>query len=60
MCVNEKLLLVGLIAALPIAIFGMISRVTGNKILGYFIYKLPSLIVLIISIVYFLKLSKLI
>lgn len=60
MGVNEKLLLVGLIAAIPISIFGIIARMTGNKVLGFFLYKLPSFIVLIVAIVYFLKLNKLI
>ena len=56
----EKLLLVGLIAAVPMAIFGMIAKMTGNKFLTFLAFKLPSIIVLVVAIVYFLKSFKLI
>jgi len=54
----EKLLLVGLIASLPMAVFGMTAKMTGNKSLIFFLFKLPSIIVLVVAIVYFLKLFK--
>jgi hypothetical protein len=56
----EKLLLVGLIASLPMAVFGLVAKITGNKLLAFFVYKLPSIIVLVVAIVYFLKLFKII
>lgn len=56
----EKLLLVGLIAAIPMAIFGIIAKMTGSKFLSFIIFKLPSIIVLVVAIVYFLKIFKLI
>lgn len=55
----EKLLLVGLIAALPMAILGLMSTLNGNKFLGVVFYKLPSIIVLVIFITYILKVFKL-
>jgi hypothetical protein len=56
----EKLLLVGLIASLPMAIFGMTAKMTGSKSLIFFLFKLPSIIVLVVTIVYFLKLFRVI
>jgi len=56
----EKLLLVGLIAAIPMAIFGMIAKMTGNKFLAFLAFKLPSIVVLVVAIAYFLKSYKLI
>lgn len=56
----EKLLLIGLIAALPMAILGLISTITGNKLLGFLFYKLPSIIVLVVIVTYILKSFKLI
>jgi|688.fasta_scaffold1874005_2 hypothetical protein len=56
----EKLLLIGLIAAIPMAIFGIVAQMTGNKLLAFIVFKLPSIIVLVVSIVYFLKIYKLI
>jgi uncharacterized membrane protein (UPF0182 family) len=57
----EKLLLVGLIAAVPMAIFGMIAKMTGgNKFLTFLAFKLPSIVVLVVAIAYFLKSFKLI
>jgi hypothetical protein len=56
----EKLLLVGLIASLPLAAFGMAAKITGSKSLIFFLFKLPSIIVLVVTIVYFLKAFKII
>jgi hypothetical protein len=56
----EKLLIVGLLAALPMAIFGMIAKFTGNKVVAFAVFRLPSLVVLVVSIIYFLKIFKLI
>jgi len=56
----EKLLLVGLIASLPMAIFGMIAKLTGDKLLLFTVFRLPSITVLVVAIVYFLKLFKII
>jgi hypothetical protein len=56
----EKLLLVGLIAAIPMAIFGMIAKMDGSKFLGFAVFKLPSITVLVVAVIYFLKLFKLI
>jgi hypothetical protein len=56
----DKLLLVGLIAAVPMAIFGMIAKMTGNKFLTFLAFKLPSIVVLVVAIAYFLKSFKLI
>jgi len=56
----ETLLLVGLIAAIPMAIFGMIAKMNGNKFLAFTVFKLPSIVVLVVSVIYFLKLFKLI
>jgi hypothetical protein len=56
----EKLLLIGLIAAIPMAIFGIVAQMTGSKFLAFIMFKLPSIIVLVVSIVYFLKIYKLI
>ena len=56
----DKLLLVGLIAAIPMAIFGMIAKMTGNKFLAFLAFKLPSIVVLVVAIAYFLKSYKLI
>jgi hypothetical protein len=56
----ETLLLVGLIAAIPMAIFGMIAKMNGNKFLAFAVFKLPSIVVLVVSVIYFLKLFKLI
>jgi hypothetical protein len=55
----EKLLLIGLISALPMAILGLLSTVTGNKFLGVLFYKLPSIIILVVFITYILKILKL-
>ena len=56
----EKLLLVGLFAAIPMAVFGIIAKMTGNKFLAFTVFKLPSIIVLVVAVIYFLKLFKLI
>jgi hypothetical protein len=56
----EKLLLVGLIAAIPMAIFGIVAKMTGNKFLAFMVFKLPSIVVLVVTIAYFLKSYKLI
>ena len=56
----EKLLLVGLIAAIPMAIFGIVAKMTGNKFLAFMVFKLPSIVVLVVAIAYFLKSFKLI
>ena len=56
----EKLLLIGLIAALPMAILGLVSTLTGNKFLGFLFYRLPSIIVLVVFVTYILKSFKLI
>ena len=56
----EQLLVVALIAALPLSIFMMIAKMTGNKIITFIFLKLPSLIILIVAIQYFLKLYKII
>ena len=56
----EKLLLVGLIAAIPMAIFGLVAKMTGNKFLAFMVFKLPSIVVLVVTIAYFLKSYKLI
>jgi len=56
----EKLLLVGLIAAIPMAIFGMIAKMNGSKFLAFAVFKLPSIAVLVVAVIYFLKLFKLI
>lgn len=51
----ENLLLVSSISALPLACFIMVSRIMGNKLMGLIFLKLPSLIVLVTSILYLLK-----
>ena len=56
----EQLLVVALIAALPLSIFMMIAKMTGNKIITFIFLKLPGLIILIVAIQYFLKLYKII
>jgi hypothetical protein len=56
----EKLLLVGLIASVPMAVFGIIAKMNGNKFFAFTVFKLPSIIVLVVTIVYFLKLFKII
>jgi hypothetical protein len=56
----EKLLLIGLIAAIPMAIFGIVAKMTGNKLLAFIVFKLPSIVVLVVAISYFLKLHKII
>ena len=56
----EKLLLIGLIAALPMAILGLVSTLTGNKFLGFLFYRLPSIIVLVVFVTYILKSFKVI
>jgi hypothetical protein len=56
----ENLLLVGLIAAIPMAIFGMIAKMNGSKLLAIIVFKLPSIIILVVAIVYFLKIYKII
>jgi len=56
----EKLLLVGLFAAIPMAVFGIIAKMNGNKFLAFTVFKLPSIIVLVVAVIYFLKLFKLI
>lgn len=56
----EILLLVGLIASIPMAIFGMIAKMNGSKLLAIIIFKLPSIIILVVAIVYFLKIYKII
>jgi hypothetical protein len=56
----ETLLLVGLIAAIPMAVFGIIAKMNGNKFLAFAVFKLPSIIVLVVAVIYFLKLFKLI
>lgn len=56
----ENLLLVGLIASIPMAIFGMIAKMNGSKLLAIIVFKLPSIIILVVAIVYFLKIYKII
>jgi hypothetical protein len=56
----EKLLLAGLIAALPIAIFIMIAKMTGNRFISFMLLKLPSFFILTTAIIYFLKVFKII
>jgi len=56
----EKLLLAGLIAALPLAIFIMVATMTGNRFLSFLLLKLPSFFILTTAIVYFLKVFKII
>lgn len=56
----ESLLLIGIIAALPMSIIGLVAKVTGNQILGAIVYKLPSIIILVVTIVYILKSYKII
>jgi hypothetical protein len=56
----ENLLLVGLIAAIPMAIFGMIAKMNGSKLLAIIVFKLPSIIILVVAIVYYLKIYKII
>ena len=55
----EKLLLIGLISSLPMAILGLLSTITGNKGLGFLFYKLPSIIILVVFVTYILKVFKL-
>ena len=55
----EKLLLIGLIAALPMAFLGLVSTLTGNKFLGFLFYRLPSIVVLVVFVTYILKVFKL-
>lgn len=55
----EVLLLIGIIAALPMAILGLLSTITGNKFLGVLFYKLPSIVVLVVFVTYILKVFKL-
>lgn len=56
----EKLLLVGLIAALPMAIIGLMGKINGNQIMGVLLYKLPSIVVVTIFSIYLLKQFKII
>lgn len=56
----EKLLLIGLIAALPMAIIGLMSKIHGNQIIGVFLYRLPSILVITIFSIYLLKQFKII
>jgi hypothetical protein len=56
----EKLLLAGLIAALPIAIFIMVATMTGNIFISFMLLKLPSFFILTTAIIYFLKVFKII
>jgi hypothetical protein len=56
----EKLLLVGLIAALPMAIIGLIGKISGNPLMGFLLYKLPSILVITTLSIYLLKQFKII
>lgn len=56
----EKLLLIGLLTSLPLAAFCSVATLTGNKILGFFLLKLPSIIILFTLMLYFLKINKVI
>ena len=58
--IMEKLLLVGLIAALPMAILVLMSKINGNQFMGVLIYKLPSIIIITIFTIYLLKQFKII
>lgn len=56
----EKLLLVGLIAALPMSIIGLVGKMSGNPFMGFLLYRLPSILVITIFSIYLLKQFKII
>ena len=56
----EKLLLIGLIVSLPMSLFGLVAKLTGSKLLGLFLFRLPSITVMAIMVIYLLKIFKII
>ena len=51
----ETLALIGLFSTLPLALFNLAATLNGNKILGFFILKLPALISLFMMVIVLLK-----